>query len=271
MPPVPFYGTDYGDVAGDVAARDCCSAFSHHHQQPASGAGLLTAGSAKLQREQASWGRMHLAGAASLPSWLPLCGPVRAGQQPHLLHFGGEAGAHTFTHSLTHTHTHAHMHTRTHSCTCAHSHTQAMSKANTCAVWNTTDPTTYSCTAIDQSNRTVDLPHYCCWQGVYCCTTNSTCCMYGSPGCSVGNGNGLNCGCVFGTVTEIRKRRNNITGALPALLEPLYGMSCNLRNLQFQFNQISSSIPSSITQLPQLGILVLSYNSECTATDGVSW
>ena len=138
---------------------------------------------------------------------------------------------------------------------------QTRTLSGTCTAWGEN----VTCAATDLTLSPVALPDYCCWQGVFCCTTVS-CCSYGTQDTSCTStqtSRSPYCNCEVGTVVELRHRDYAMTAALPDLLQPLYNMSCNLRSLELQSNQLSSSIPEAITALPSLRVLNLASNREC--------
>ena len=142
---------------------------------------------------------------------------------------------------------------------------------SSCSEWGESTSCVTTCvTTCENHSVAVALPDYCCWQGVFCCTTAS-CCSYGTQDTSCSStrtSRSPYCNCEVGTVVELRRRDYAMTAALPDLLQPLYNMSCNLRSLELQSNQLSSSIPEAITALSALHVLNLADNRECMCTGG---
>lgn len=116
--------------------------------------------------------------------------------------------------------------------------------------------------------QNITLNPHCCWFGIFCCLSNT--CRSNLNELPVDS-----CNCTVGSVTGISLPFNNLTGSLDgtvfkndtiqsllniSVVDILSLLSCNLRGLGLQNNDLSGGLPTSLTMLSELQTLNLGYN-----------
>lgn len=90
--------------------------------------------------------------------------------------------------------------------------------------------------------------------GVGCCVTAACNLTEGLPP-------NLQCNCTVGAVQNLTLAHSNIVGPIPTA--DLKGLSCSLRVISMAYNHITGTLPSDISALSHLRLLLLAQNGEC--------
>ncbi|GLI65643.1 hypothetical protein VaNZ11_009242 [Volvox africanus] len=129
------------------------------------------------------------------------------------------------------------------------------------ALWNTNQSCVHSLQLRQGANKqsqepNANLPSFCCWAGVDCCLLEGNNTDY-KP-CSQ-----YQCNCDVGTVIGLSLGRNGVKGRLEDILNPtvLDSLACSLRMVFLGGNNISGTLPATLTKLTDLRILALSSNA----------